>query len=278
MDPIDKLFLEKLKNHEVQPSEKATRLFLSKMQMKEDKKKLHFWWTMSLAASLFIVGFGGFYLSKNQNLVEIFQNKQFVEATARQFDKVGEENPLIIEKKQGNVLESLKHTKENVFTKSIGKNYPSQTPKKQELVITEKSSQFTKNQLVNQIGEPEQIVKIEEKSQTISTIDTKQETIIFLTPMLAMNRINDSQQKALTVKDLQSNSESKEEYFSEEKSLFARVIDEVKNLKKGEKVDFNKLGFKPIEDLALNQGGFIVSESHQIKEKLNWIKSRLNNN
>jgi hypothetical protein len=278
MDPIDKLFLEKLKNHEVQPSDKANKLFLSKMQMKEDKKKLPFWWTMSLAASLFIVGFGGFYFSKNQNLVEIFQNKQFVEAAARHFDKVGQENPLIIEKKQGNVLESLNHTKEKVFSKSIDKNYPSQTSKKQELVIAEKSSQLFENQLLNQIVETVQIAKIEEKSQTISNIDAQQETIIFLTPMLAMNRINDSQQKALTVKDLQSNSESGEDYFSEEKSLFARVIDEVKNLKKGEKVDFNKLGFKPIDELALNQGGFIVSESHQIKEKLNWIKSRLNNN
>jgi hypothetical protein len=43
-------------------------------------------------------------------------------------------------------------------------------------------------------------------------------------------------------------------------------------------VDFNKLGFKPIEELALDKEGFIVSETNQIKDKINWIKARLNNN
>jgi len=106
-----------------------------------------------------------------------------------------------------------------------------------------------------------------------------EETLIFLTPILALNQVNTfgGNPKILENSDNVITA-STEEYFSDDKSLVTRVLDEVKNLKKGEKVDFNKLGFKPIEELALDKEGFIVSETNQIKDKINWIKARLNNN
>ncbi|MCP9769159.1 hypothetical protein EGI22_14670 [Lacihabitans sp. LS3-19] len=279
MDPIDKLFSDKLKNHEVQPSDRANILFLSKIEKKEEKKKPLFWWTMSLAASLLIVGFAGFYFysSKKQNTVDLAQNTE-----KRQEDVKLSENAEIqnstLPKSQENVLEPLKEVGEKGFSKSVTVKHTSKIVEEQDLVVSDKSSQLSEYQPTKEVLKSVQIAKIDEKAQVASAIVPNQETLIFLTPMLAMNGAMNPHQKALTMKALQSNSENKEDYFSEEKSLFVRVIDEVKNLKKGEKVDFNKLGFKPIEELALNQDGFIVSESHQIKEKLNWIKSRLNNN
>lgn len=279
MDPIDKLFSDKLKNHEVQPSDRANRLFLSKIEEKEEKKKPLFWWTMSLAASLFIVGFTGFYFysSKKQNSVELAQNTQKGQEDVKLTENAELENSNL-PKALENVLEPLKEVREKDFSKSVAQKHISEIVEKQDLAVSYKSSQIVEYQPTKEVFKAEQIAKIEEKVQVSSANVSNQETLIFLTPMLAMNGAMNPQQKALTLRALQSSSENKEDYFSDEKSLFVRVIDEVKNLKKGEKVDFNKLGFKPIEELALNQDGFIVSESHQIKEKLNWIKSRLNNN
>ena len=52
----------------------------------------------------------------------------------------------------------------------------------------------------------------------------------------------------------------------------------IRHIKNGEKVEFNKLGLKPVDELSLNQEGFIASETRQIKETYSWIKSKITNN
>jgi len=68
---------------------------------------------------------------------------------------------------------------------------------------------------------------------------------------------------------------STQDYFNDEKSLIVRVAEEVKGLKKGEKVDFNKLGIKPIEEWSKDEDGFIASETREFKERYIRIKTFL---
>jgi hypothetical protein len=140
------------------------------------------------------------------------------------------------------------------------------------LTSEKKEMQETENKKPEEFFERENNVKISNIEETRQ--NKLEETLIYLTPILAVNQVNSFNGSPRVPENAKTNSG---DFFSNSKLLVTRVLDEVKHLKKGEKVDFNKLGFKPIEELALDEEGFIVSETNQIKDKINWIKARLNN-
>lgn len=279
MNPIDDFFQGKLNNHEVAPSERANQLFLSRLETKKKKKSVPYWY-FALAASLFIVSLVGVYYyqgqndaqgvltateeinsstdtNQNKNLAEVSHEK-IMEAKKSRIHQAGSKKTVL----ESNVTDVFSSSPEIVLT----------NPK---VVQTseKKETQAVENKKLEEFFETENNTKmanIEEARQ-----NKLEETLIYLTPILAMNQVNNFNGSLRIPENAKTTSD---EYFSDDKSLVTRVLDEVKHLKKGEKVDFNKLGFKPIEELALDKEGFIVSETNQIKDKINWIKARLNNN
>lgn len=280
MNPIDDFFREKLANQEVKPSDRANQLFLSKLENKKKRRIVPYRY-FAMAASLFIVSLAGVYFynkSKvsNHTLTSTLPNSE--EATSP-----SELNEMANKKEENlaDLVPTSKYLKTGFAEFSIKKpndvialavvpiesadNVDINKPKEISLIdVNSKIGIDSKTVLANKTGF---------KSENL------EETLIFLTPILALNQVNNFGVNPKILENSNSKvTTSTDEYFSDDKSLVTRVLDEVKNLKKGEKVDFNKLGFKPIEELALDKEGFIVSETNQIKDKINWIKARLNNN
>jgi hypothetical protein len=275
--PIDEFFSEKLKNTEIKPSERAKALFLQKLEAQ--KKPLFFGFEpkviryIGMAAAIVIVASVGLlYKNKINNNQQIAQIITSIPKSKTTIENVGIEKPtisnLIIEEKQN---QAIKNTKIS-FTSSLVANY--QTSANNESAIinpldllkiddSDPEILFTR-QLENQkIEEIAHLNKLKETVISISPLDI-QDYLLYLSHQEQTNLRNKINQENLN--------------DEEEKTLFAKVLNEIKGLKKGEKVDFNKLGFKPLDDMAINNDGFIASESRQIKEKFNWIKSKLSNN
>lgn len=280
MNPIDDFFKEKLENQEMKPSERANQLFLSKLENKKKKRIVPYRY-FAMAASLFIVSLAGVYFynkSKAYNEIvasTIPSSEKFV--TPSRTNEMANKK----EEKLADMVPTSKYLKTGFAEFSIHK--PNDF-----IALAVVPSERAGNDDINEQKEINLIdvnSKIGIDSKTVLANKTEfksenlEETLIFLTPILALNQANTF---GVNPKILQNSNSivtaTIEEYFSDDKSLVTRVLDEVKNLKKGEKVDFNKLGFKPIEELALDKEGFIVSETNQIKDKINWIKARLNNN
>lgn len=274
MNPIDDFFREKLTNQEVKPSERANQLFLSKLENKKKKRIVPYRY-FAMAASLFIFLLVGVYYSGQDDAQAVLSDTKEPNSSAekngnKSLAEVSNLKTIVEVQKTGTNKAGLKSSVSSVFSTSpeiilVNEKVVQTTDKKETKVV--------ENKKLEAFFESENNVKlanIEEARQ-----NKLEETLIYLTPILALNQVN-TFNGSPTI--LENNKNTQEEYFADDKSLVTRVLDEVKHLKKGEKVDFNKLGFRPIEELALDKEGFIVSETNQIKDKINWIKARLNNN
>ena len=280
MNQIDDLFSKKLKNMEVAPSDIANALFAEKLaNRKKGGRKLPIVLWFSMAASLVLVACVGLYFFKNK--------EKNVEALA-QNTSVKDQNTNL--KAQNSIEIATKRSQEFLNVQTQVQVEAKNSQPKPSNVSSKATDGFVAVQpeiqkVAPTIVEKTEVKIIENKAITseLAQVENKQkpifdaETIVLLTPLMGYGSYPKMGENRKSL-NIQTNVGEKEDYFSEDKSLFVRVIDEVKNLKKGEKVDFNKLGFKPIEELAMNQDGFIVSETNQIKDKINWIKARLNNN
>ncbi len=278
MNPIDDFFREKLTNQEVKPSERANQLFLSKLENKKKRRIVPYRY-FAMAASLFVVSMVGVYFYNkaevsNDTLASTVPSSEETISPSRTKEMVG--------KKEKNLSEVVSTSK---YRNTVFEEFPKPNEAIALAVVPNEKAQNVDTKVQNEINSTDTKLKtgIDSKIALESKMEFKsenlEETLIFLTPILAMNQVNTFGRNPKILEN--SNSigiASPEGYFSDDKSLVTRVLDEVKNLKKGEKVDFNKLGFKPIEELALDKEGFIVSETNQIKDKINWIKARLNNN
>jgi hypothetical protein len=280
MNPIDDFFREKLANQEMKPSERANQLFLSKLENKKKKRIVPYRY-FAMAASLLMVSLVGVYfynkaeVSSNTLASSVPSSEEIISPSGT-YEMAHKK-----EEKLANIVPTSKYLKTGFAEFSIHK--PNDV-----IALAFEPSERAGNDDINEQKEINLIdvnskIGIDSKTVLANKMEFKsenlEETLIFLTPILALNQVNTF---GVNPKILQNSNSivtaTIEEYFSDDKSLVTRVLDEVKNLKKGEKVDFNKLGFKPIEELALDKEGFIVSETNQIKDKINWIKARLNNN
>jgi hypothetical protein len=275
--PIDEFFSEKLKNTEIKPSERAKALFLQKLEAQ--KKPLFIGFEprvlryIGVAAAIVIVASVGLFYknqsNNNQQIAKVITSIPKPKITTENTDR---EKPIINNlRNEENQIQPKSNTKVS-FTSSLVANYKVSADNKSAIInpldllkIDDSDPEilFTR-QLENQkIEEIAHSNKLKETVISISPLDI-QDYSLYLSHQEETNLRNKVNQENLS--------------DEEEKTLFAKVLNEMKGLKKGEKVDFNKLGFKSLEDMAINKDGFIASESRQIKEKFNWIKSKLSNN
>ncbi len=280
MNPIDDFFREKLANQEVTPSDRANQLFLSRIENKKKKRIVPYRY-FAMAASLFIFSLVGVYFYNkaevsSDTLVSTIPSSEEVISPSKTIE--------MIDNKDENLTSEVPTIKlQNAMMEEFSIQKPNDVIALTVVPSEKVDSEYTKEQKDLSIMDANSKIGIDSKTVLANKTEFKnenlEETLIFLTPILAMNQVNTFGGNPRILENRNSfGTVSPEGYFSDDKSLVTRVLDEVKNLKKGEKVDFNKLGFRPIEELALDKEGFIVSETNQIKDKINWIKARLNNN
>lgn len=281
MEKIDDYFKDRLKGNEITPSERARNLFLERIKDKKNNnfiifsspKRLFF----GAAAATLIFGFVGlyFYLTPGKNVLAT--NTKNSEINNISIVKTVKEVPKL-------ALPSKFSTLEVAFNSSTNRIKTKTTQKVEDLKGLDNST-LAQNistgfaEVVNQ-----DLIMEERKSSVISTLksidylpkNALSETMVYISPL------QDEELTPVTPLSSIEPIESVEGIISNDdtsdKTLIAKVVDELRHIKNGEKVDFNKLGFKPVDELSLNQEGFIASEARQIKETYSWIKSKIANN
>jgi hypothetical protein len=289
MNQIDKLFSEKLAEHASTPSKRANELFLSRLE--KNTKKTVFWTSskryFAAAASVVLVAGIGYFANTNSS------TKPGLAANAPAVERVSAPAVVAPEKIQSNSTENqLAENNTNISAKTFKINSLAPTflqkentaalDSKQELK-DDKLRSFTLDESLDYLN-PEQKITMtrpDTKSlepvfeQTSDELKTNDDTFIIISPMteayvsvdmMDIPSILDqpSLDNALIVED-------------HEERLLTKIFEDVKHLKKGQHLDLSKFGFKSLDELAMNDEGFIVTEARKIKSKLQWIKSKINN-
>lgn len=296
---VDEYFLSKLGDFEVQPSSEARQKFLSRLEEKEHKPAGIFVFKyFSMAASMLLfLGLGWWYFRSSS---DVKPTELASVNIPTQKSAVANQVPIAVNmdtekySKNNSLAESSALVKETIEALNVKILAPTSSKDKNtfgpNLAINENNNVLTELKRYSHINVDDSIEFIENKSNSGNSDFTKQtyeevqiayeprsidDTYILISPIPA---------ETPTFTELSRPPGEFDHYaapdrivFEQDVSLVAKVLKEVKQLKKGEKVDFSKLGFKPIEELALSEDGFLVSESRQIKQKLNWIKTKIIN-
>ncbi len=282
MEKIDNFFKNRLEGIEITPSERAKNLFLEKIKDNKDKKFIIFSNTKRLffgaAAAILLFGFVGlyFYLTPQKNVLAVNKNNSEINNSSID-NKVKEVSKLGLPSKFSSVEVALKSSSNRIILKT--------TQKFEDLKGLDNTTlaQNIPNvfaEIVNQ-----DIIIEERKSSVISTLksidylpkNALSETMVYISPLQEEELAPVTPLSAIETVEIDEGLKSYY-YDTPDKTLFAKVVDELRHIKNGEKVDFNKLGLKPVDELSLNQEGFIASETRQIKETYSWIKSKITNN
>lgn len=284
MSLIDNLFSQKLKNHQSTPSERANQLFLSKL---EKNKKVVFWTSskryFAAAASVtMILSLGYLYNSKNiEATANIVNNKIITNATKTDNQVIVKEQPELKEPSIIKTIDDLASVNiPNNKSKAVKlQNLSSDSWLKQ--VSIDESHEFINNkgEATNSL-KPEDyvalVVKEDIKNTTEQHPSNEDDTYIEISPL--MPTLAEVLQDTPPAYDYLPNHDFLLESVEPDNTkLLAKMYEEIKHLKKGEKIDFNKFGLKSLEELALNEEGFIVTEARQIKNTFNRILSRITN-
>lgn len=296
---VDEYFLSKLGDFEVQPSSEARQKFLSRLEEKEHKPAGIFVFKyFSMAASMLLfLGLGWWYFRSSS---DVKPTELASVNIPTQKSAVANQVPIAVNmdtekySKNSSLAESSALVKETIEALNVKILAPTSSKDKNtfgpNLAINENNNVLTELKRYSHINVDDSIEFIENKSNSGNSDFTEQtyeevqiayeprsidDTYILISPIPA---------ETPTFTELSRPPGEFDHYaapdrivFEQDVSLVAKVLKEVKQLKKGEKVDFSKLGFKPIEELALSEDGFLVSESRQIKQKLNWIKTKIIN-
>ena len=268
MEKIDELFEKSLKNLEISPSERANKLFESRLAQKNNRKRKG-WFYFGMAASLSLFGVITLSLflktNKKQDTVASSTSVFNSEIEKSQLSNIEEaKSGLFKEKISDNSVFGQKHF---LIEKKISKN-----------IFQSESTSDPINANTVSATQEMPIARIMDSQNTITKTDLNLsekenfETLVILSPLLSINPETIAQ--AIQAPKTQTVTQE-QEYFTDDKSLFVRMAEEVKNIKKGEKVDFNKLGIRPLEDWSKDEDGFIASETREFKERYTRIKTFL---
>ena len=281
MEKIDDFFKDRLEGIEITPSERAKNLFLEKIKDKKNKKfvifsipKRQFF---GAAAATLLFGFVGlyFYLTPQKNVLATNTKKTEIENISI-VNKVKEVPKLAISSKFSSIEVAFKSSTNRIKLKN--------NQKSEDMIGLDNSTLAQNIPTGFAEIENQDLIMEERKSSLISTLksidylpkNALSETMVYISPLQEEELIPVSPISTIETIEIEEGINSHDD--TSDKTLFAKVVDELRHIKNGEKVDFNKLGFKPVDELSLNQEGFIASETRQIKETYSWIKSKIINN
>jgi hypothetical protein len=275
------LMSEELQAHVLEPSSRADQLFKAKL---EKRHKKVFWTTgrrnfAAAAGLVLILGIGYLQLSqpdknpvKNNGIAEVTTDNtpkasgKINENTAVPAGELRLDNPKL------NVAADVQRTEMKVKTVSLpylGSDDNTNTLAQNETLET------VENVIYN---EPVVAINLDAPRNTEVSED---ETLIFVSRMDGDETVALGNIETETLQDSFNESNIYQEYILEPEEQRERTLtafyEEVKHLKKGQHVDLSKYGFKSLDELTLNEEGFILTEVKKIKNTVNWIKAKLIN-
>lgn len=290
MNKLDNLFSKKLSEHSTRPSERANELFLSRLAK---KKKVVFWTPIkrnfAAAASLVLLGGLGYYsIQDNGQKVQVAQSQ----VNSNSIAEVPQESFSPKVQNRTEVNEQLnKYTKKGFANDAyLGIAGGSETPRllvnaktspanveysnKLSSLSQDESIEYLQPQVAVSVTRPDTRALEQVTDAVLDDFKTDDDTFIIVSPLdtYASNDVweipsildQPSMDNALVLEDHQER-------------LLTKIYDEVKHLKKGQHLDLSKFGFKSLEEMALSEEGFIVTETKKIRSKLQWLKAKIYN-
>ena len=254
MNQIDNHFSKKLRDLEIKPSNRANELFMSKMAApSKDKKPV--WKYFALAASVMLALGVLFALNLNPDVLStdtamILPQEQTTTET---------ETPSEVE-----TNEPEESIIEDFITPTVSKPVLASVvvTKDKEVIFTNKTSE-------------NQSVASETKRVSLGNVRkiNPENVYTYQSNDLVDYTLIDVIADRLDIHSEPNFTEPNQEIKLKEKPLIAKVINEVKYLLHGEKLDLERAGIKPAATtLAHNQSGLIASETQQFRENVHRIK------
>lgn len=270
--PIDELFRTKLVDYEIPAREELKQVFLAKTQKK--KKVMFPLWFLAVAASIIAV-FSFFWLAQESSGIDSGQVlsanefKPIPESTTQEVVVEKENSNKVIQnthvqKIKSNVKKVLKignaESKVSMAKNAIGLEIMDELIQ-DELTLALIESQKNKNTTAKKESNNQNDLFKKDVGETIIIVasEYQQEEELFIPEMGSDSPVTLGAATAFAKAQNQQNN-----------SLLAKVFTNIQHLKHGEKVDFSLTAQN-----ELAEDTFIGNEASEIKEKINWIKSKI---
>lgn len=257
MNQIDNHFSKKLRDLEVKPSDRANELFKSKIAPQKKDKNI-VWKYFALAASVMLALGVLFALNLNSDVL----STDTALVLPQELEPVSETTSEVEDNKQE------KQAEESVIEEFINQNEPKPALASVEIPKPKEAT------LVNKKPESE-VVTAETKRINLGNVGkiNPEKVYTYQSNDLVDYTLIDVITSRLDVVADNSFAEPGQEMKVKEKPLIAKVINEVKYLLHGEKLDLERAGIKPAATaLAHNPTGLIASETQQFRENVHRIK------
>lgn len=295
--PIDDFFAERLSNHEVIPSDRAFELFQNKINEEEKKKRGVFWifpksnyfYYGSAACVLLVLG-----IYFNNSSLDLKSNNVLSSAISpkSQNDHTNftDKKSSFIPKRNEAIALINEDGHKSPSINGVSKNNP------KTFFGTANQSVITKNSFSDKVTNSIAQLEIDEPLKDNLTLALNTESAIqspiinesqILSQdngetLLVISSYNESPEESVYIPSLNSDSNltlaeaNAYENNTEESSegIFAKVFNELKHLKHGEKIDIENVA----ADFKLDEESFLVSETRQIREKWSQLKNLLTKN
>ena len=256
--PVDELFSRKLRDAEITPRDEAFQKFQQRLKAKE--RRIGWWqkglWLAAAGVSLLLIVEGGWWLSQQPNEINTLalSNRSSTNGIAPSSHQTSEQKVA----DATNELTSL----ENNAQVGVGSRTKSEattsssatTPSKHHVKLKDaiqplvQETQIAQVEVTTTASEPQ--IKIEEPTKTVvltnaATAKPTEKTVVLQLPELEKTLVvvNESQ---TTVAATNSSMTDNDVLNKPRKSTrMAKVWQQLKNAKNGEKVDWDEVGFNP---------------------------------
>lgn len=251
MNQIDNHFSKKLRDLEIKPSDRADQLFMSKVAPQKKDNKL-IWKYFALAASVMLAL--GVLFVLNSNVLST-------------------DTALVLPQEQTQIKEASEEAEANEKPEPATEEFIQVTEPKQTLASVTLTKYEKSSQIQNKMNYEE--VNTETNRLNLGNLKklNSEKTYSYQENDLVDYTLIDVITNKLDLISENSPMEQNQEIKLKEKPLIAKVINEVKYLVHGEKLDLERAGIKPAATaLAHNPSGLLASETQQFRENVHRIK------
>lgn len=255
--PVDELFSRKLRDAETPPRNEAFQMFQQRLKAKE--RRIGWWqkgpWLAAAGVSLLLIAEGGWWLSQQPNEINTLalSNRTSTKGITPASHQTSEQK---VADATTTGLASLENNAQvGSRTKSEATSSSSEkTPIKHDVKLKDaiqplvQETQIAQVEVTTTTSEPQ--IKIEEPTKTVAlenaaTAKPTQKTVVLQLPELekTLVAVKESQTTVAAINSSMTDNDVLNE--PRKSTRMAKVWQQLKNAKNGEKVDWDEVGFNP---------------------------------
>jgi hypothetical protein len=254
-NPIDELFASKLKEHRLEPSERALERFNQRLDQKNSQRRISPWY-FGAAAGLVLASFGLYLMNQDEpknTLAEktpVIQNNAIAQVQALSDSNVALKTNRIskttvkIESLIEVPVENVVIEKSSIIENEIKNIAQSIEPVKEQILIEDSREIFANGNL--KPSTLPQLIAPNKEEDVVLTYEVEK------MPQERLRRFDDEPiglAQAIQFEEYYFLHKNESE-LNEEPSILTKIGNQFKHLKKGEKINFRELGLRPRDIIA----------------------------